>query len=254
MTQAHIDEVSIKMKEAVKNETAKPLTLENAKLLKGKRIQTIYFGYKGQNGVDDFTVGEIVSEWDLAATKVDEKAYPQGNQQLYWASFMSKEQIAESKSKLVILKADGKQTFIYCHQNSREFEVPTFTCSDVDREVYFIEVDTRFDLVGYSKELVPFFNEAFLIPYPFMSQRIYNSDLDKTRKDSELILKILSETKCKNPFENEVESYVDENLEKLCSLMYKYQLCDRDEKGLILEDGKVKVNVGGEVKLLIPKF
>ena len=40
------------------------LTVKVAKLLKGKRIAWMYFGYKGQNSVKEMTVGDIVTELD----------------------------------------------------------------------------------------------------------------------------------------------------------------------------------------------
>lgn len=119
------------------------LTLEVAKNLKGKKIATTHPVYKANKAtVTEFVVGEIISEWDLAATKVDPKNFPQGNQQLYWASYMSEDRINDQKNKLVLLAEDGTNHYIYCFLNSGYFDEPTFTCSDEDREVYYVEVVT----------------------------------------------------------------------------------------------------------------
>ena len=55
------------MREAHKRGELTLLTLDNVESLKGQRIQTIYFGYNGQDGVDDFVLGEVLSEYDRAA-------------------------------------------------------------------------------------------------------------------------------------------------------------------------------------------
>jgi hypothetical protein len=48
------------LREEAKERKLNLLTSSVFPKLKGKRIQTIYFGYKGQDGVDDFIVGELV--------------------------------------------------------------------------------------------------------------------------------------------------------------------------------------------------
>lgn len=131
------------MKEAANNGTAKVLTLEVAQQLKGKKIQTIYFGYRGQDGADEFIVGDIVSAWDFAARNIDAANFPQGNQQLYWASYMTERQMNEYKNKMILLDENGKDHYIYCFNDSREFDIPTFTCSDSDRRVLFMEVEVK---------------------------------------------------------------------------------------------------------------
>jgi len=84
----------------------KALSFADAKNLKGKRIQTIYFGYKGQNGVDDFVVGDIKKESDY----------------------------------FELLRADGTSTFIRSFKKIFSDEQDDFTCSDSDRYVYYREV------------------------------------------------------------------------------------------------------------------
>lgn len=49
------------MRKLVKEGKTQLLTVEKAKELKGKRISTIYFGYSGQDGVDNFVVGELLA-------------------------------------------------------------------------------------------------------------------------------------------------------------------------------------------------
>ena len=98
------------MKEAVANKTAKVLTADLAKELIGKRIQTIYFGYHGQDGVDEFVIGDVKPEiWEGSGNE--------GN--------------------ICIFTADGRNTFIKAHL----FNEGAFTCSDSDRFVYYIEVE-----------------------------------------------------------------------------------------------------------------
>ena len=148
------------MKEAVNNKTAKVLTLEAAKLLKGKKIRTIYFGYRGQDGVDEFIVGDIKSAWDLAALEVDPKNFPQGNRQLYWASYMGESAINSNKNKLILLDSNGVDHFIYCHKESGNFTEETFTCSDQDRAVFYVLIEeTHLVITDYSENN----GEAFIV-------------------------------------------------------------------------------------------
>jgi hypothetical protein len=120
------------------------LTLEIAKTLKGKKIATTHPVYRANTAVvTEFVVGEIISEWDLAAKNIDAANFPQGNQQLYWASYMSEDRIEEAKNTLNLLAEDGTNNYIRCHINSGYFPQPTFTCSDADREVYYIIVEEK---------------------------------------------------------------------------------------------------------------
>jgi len=97
---------------AIDNGTAQILTVETAKNLKGKKIITKYFGYRGQDGVDSFIVGEVI-----------EKDWIKGY---------------EPKIK-ELLREDGSSTFIRNHfMLSNEDK---FSCSDSDRFVYFIVVE-----------------------------------------------------------------------------------------------------------------
>lgn len=49
------------MRELVKSGKAQVLTVDKVTELKGKEISTIYFGYAGQDGVDNFIVGDIIN-------------------------------------------------------------------------------------------------------------------------------------------------------------------------------------------------
>lgn len=129
------------MREAVNNGTAKVLTLELAKQLKGKRIRTIYFGYKGQDGVQEFIVGEFASQFELAQKESHEEYSTRAK---YWESYMSERQLDEKKTNIMLLSADGNNYHICCHTKYNNwFDELTFTCSDSDREVYFIEVSNE---------------------------------------------------------------------------------------------------------------
>lgn len=122
------------IQEAINNGTAQILTVNLAKKLKGKKIITKYFGDKGQNGVDEFVIGDILSEYDSATKNIDDKIWKQGSQAKYWESYMSKEKIQEKKETLELFTEDGRNTYIRAHS----FNDGAFTCSDSDRFVYFI--------------------------------------------------------------------------------------------------------------------
>ena len=114
-----------------RNKKLQLLTIEDAKALKGKTIQTIYFGYQGQDGADEFVVGDIVSEYDLA--KKDTSISTHANRAAYWESFMDSNRLESTKNKLVLLREDGTSTYI-------KAELPydnTFWCSDSDRFVKY---------------------------------------------------------------------------------------------------------------------
>jgi hypothetical protein len=97
------------MREAVENKTAQLLTLEAAEQLKGKKIATIYFGYRGQDGIAEFVVGEVIVDNSYINNK-----------------------------PLCLLTAEGENTFIRAHKENNGI----FSCSDSDRFVYFIEISS----------------------------------------------------------------------------------------------------------------
>ena len=119
------------MRTAASGNELKELSISDFPNIVGKRIQTIFFGYAGQDGVDDFTVGELVSLWDLAGRTRFEGFK---TQQEYWKSYMSDKQISDKQNCLTILTNEGRDTYINLHQ---ELDNKMFTCSDVDRVVLY---------------------------------------------------------------------------------------------------------------------
>jgi hypothetical protein len=99
------------MREAVENNTAQLLTLEAAEQLKGKKIATIYFGHRGQDGIDEFVVGEVKRE-----------IYGNGKE-----------------GRICLFTAYGRNTYIRAHEENDGI----FSCSDVDRFVYYIELSNE---------------------------------------------------------------------------------------------------------------
>lgn len=130
------------MKSLYNKEELKELTLEAAKSLKGKRIKTLYMGYMGQDEVDNFIVGDVVSEYNyyLNCPSETEDRFPdeKGNKNLidYWKSRGFLDLIEESKKTLYLLDSDGYNTMFRLHAEEGN---NTFTCSDVDRIVYYKE-------------------------------------------------------------------------------------------------------------------
>ena len=125
---------------SVANKSAKILTIDIATQLKGHRIATIYFGYSGQDGIDEFVIGDVVSELDYYRNLKEDcyTNHPKGfkNRAEYWESYMNESQLNRYKNTMIILTNDGRHTFIRAHEENHG----AFTCSDVDRFVYFIEV------------------------------------------------------------------------------------------------------------------
>lgn len=115
------------------------LTVEIAKSLIGQRIQTVYSGYRGQDGDENFVIGEVVSELEYYRN-LKEECYQNNpkfkNRAEYWESYMTEKQLSEHRNKMVIITADGRNTFIYAHS----FNDGAFTCSDSDRFVYYVQV------------------------------------------------------------------------------------------------------------------
>lgn len=99
------------MRQLVQNKEVKVLTDFWASELKGKKIQTIYFGYQHQDHTEEFVVGEVKHE-----------IYGNGKQ-----------------GELCIFTEDGINTYIRLHKNEPYGKEGIFTCSDSDRIVYFIE-------------------------------------------------------------------------------------------------------------------
>lgn len=121
------------------------LTVADAKKLKGKKIAVSYPVYRGnQQTVKVFTVGDVVSEWDLAKTM---KCEGYSNRQEYWKTIMSKEQINNYKNRLCLLNDKGEDTrcrtisWDYHLWKKEPVETMRFECGDADRYVSFIELD-----------------------------------------------------------------------------------------------------------------
>lgn len=123
--------------EAIENKTAGILTIGVAKSLKGKKIITKYHGYRGQDGVEEFVVGDIKSAWQLAEENTDPCFAPHANQAAYWASYQSEVTIATNKAKLFLLTAEGENLYIFCESQFNNI----FCCTDSDRYVYFVMAD-----------------------------------------------------------------------------------------------------------------
>lgn len=123
----------------IKSGEAKVLTVETAKELRGKRIAWMYFGDKSNSlTVQEMTVGDIVSELDYMETQPCEGYNSRAD---YWRTFMDKDRLDEAKTILILLDENGGTPFMYAHTKYHNFyDEPTFTCTDADREVYFIEL------------------------------------------------------------------------------------------------------------------
>ena len=125
----------------VENGEAKVLTVEAARKLKGKTILWMYFGYSGnENEVRKMRVGDIVSELGYYSKQPCEGYASRAE---YWKSYMTEEQLKEKENTLLLLDEEGKNQFIRAHKESDLFDKPTFTCSDADREIYYIRKNTR---------------------------------------------------------------------------------------------------------------
>lgn len=131
----------------IENGEAKVLTVEAARTLRGKRILLMYFGYEGnENEVLEMTVGDIVSEYDYYK-KQPMEGY--SSRAAYWKSYMNAGQLQDTKDKLILLDEEGNDSsHIYAYTNRYNFyDVPTFTCSDADREVYYIVQEPEYTVL-----------------------------------------------------------------------------------------------------------
>lgn len=121
-----------------------PLTIEKAKELKGKKIQTIYFGYAHQDDTFEFVVGDLVSELEYYRNlKEDRFPNEKGhkNRAEEWESWMTKEQLQRHKDTLLLTDSEGKYTYIQ-YQPAYDFSGDHWMwCSDVDRGVSYIVVE-----------------------------------------------------------------------------------------------------------------
>ena len=125
--------------ERIESGEAKVLTVEVAKLLRGKHIAWMYLGYKdNQNTVQEMTVGDIIPELDYNETQPCDGFKSRAE---YWRSYMNEKQLDEKRTNLLLLDTNGKWPYIYAFTKYCNFyDKPTFTCSDADREVFYIEI------------------------------------------------------------------------------------------------------------------
>lgn len=126
------------MRELYSNNQLQVLTAELAQNLIGKKISTLHFGYRGQDGVDTFTIGDIQSKYEIAKNQELDGYLSRAE---YWESYMKPNQLDEVKSTDCIITTEGRNTNIMCIKNSGYFDEDTFTRSDADRCVYFILED-----------------------------------------------------------------------------------------------------------------
>lgn len=117
---------------------AKVLTLDLAKSLIGKRIMWTYFGSNGNyQDVYETKIGDIVTRMRYNETQPLNGWKSRAE---YWRSYMNERQLDEVNNTLLIIDENNNDTYMYCHLIESWFEEPTFTCSDADRCVFFIEI------------------------------------------------------------------------------------------------------------------
>jgi len=130
------------MRDIVARKEANLLTIDAAHELKGKKIQTFYFGYAGQDGTDEFVVGDLISQWEYYR-HLKEDCYPdeKGHQNRTedWESWMSPQQIKCRKEQLELLNGEtGDQTYIRYTPGDDYDNNHIMWCSDVERYVFYI--------------------------------------------------------------------------------------------------------------------
>lgn len=133
------------MREFVKEKQTLILAEKYFNALIGKKINTIYYGYAGQDGIDEFIIGSIKSQYQLAEENIysENENRSHKNQAQYWESYMTKEQLENEKNTFDIITKEGRCTGIRLYRSGHGnwkyyFKEPTFTCSDADRAIHFI--------------------------------------------------------------------------------------------------------------------
>jgi hypothetical protein len=106
----------------IDNGTAQYLTLDHIESLKGKRIITKYFGYRGQDGIDSFVVDKAVPAHTLW-----------GNQAPEFHAQKATENPREYHNKIELVGEDDYRTYMRCYTDEG-----LFWCSDSDRFVQFV--------------------------------------------------------------------------------------------------------------------
>ncbi|MEG1899865.1 MAG: hypothetical protein RR183_09375 [Bacteroidales bacterium] len=122
--------------ELIKNDEAQVLTLKRAKQLIGVKISWMYLGYKSNDmTVQESVISEVITEFDFYKKEAMSGYTSRAD---YWQHSMSTRSLTKVKSNYIIVDDGGNNTYMKCHVVDSFFTEPTFTCSDADREVYFI--------------------------------------------------------------------------------------------------------------------
>lgn len=127
------DQLLTEMRQACKDGLLMDLTLNAVKMLKGKRIQTLYFGYDGQDGVEDFIVGEVITELEHILS--------------FNPTYINKYSANDSQNPantFRLMQQGGRSTFLKLHPENMVYNA-VFTCSDSDRFVYYRIAKTKDD-------------------------------------------------------------------------------------------------------------
>ena len=114
---------------AIENGEAQVLTVAKAQELKGKSIHWMYIGDSANyNEIYEMVVGDITTEYDYYAKNDTERL-----------NRMSEERITGAKETKILLDSEGKWNYLRAYTGAASFfQEDTFTCSDDDREIYFI--------------------------------------------------------------------------------------------------------------------
>lgn len=118
-----------KIEQAIKDGTAKQLTLECIPHLIGKKIQTKYYGYQGQDGIDEFIVDKLVLSHSLW-----------GNQSPEYHKEQAFKNPSDYFYNMALLGANNYVTNI--NGNARS-NISNMWCSDSDRYVLYIEIEQK---------------------------------------------------------------------------------------------------------------
>ena len=122
------------------------LTMERARELKGKNIQTYSPGYAGQDLSSVFCVGEIISEVEYYR-HIKEDCFPDKyghrNRAEYWESILSPVKMEAKRRRLILLKESGGATGIVVGLDGQ-----TFSMGDADRYVWYAEVSDLHPLIS----------------------------------------------------------------------------------------------------------
>lgn len=129
------------MRRAAKAGELKTLTMAALRDLQGVCIQTIYFGYNGQDGVDEFIPGKVISDWEAGRT-VEYEGYESLLD--YREANLSERQIKNLKNRNELYTTDGRGT------NMIDYGLGVFTCSDADRRVLYRVKAPDLKIEGYS--------------------------------------------------------------------------------------------------------